>query len=181
MDLSEADIDFNDIYIYNSCAITELEHNTLSYFSLTMNYYNCEICLNKVIQDHIRDTLDKYIADNDININTIDYKMLRDLLKKCKLPYYKFICFIAYFYLDFPLPNITTYLKNKLINQYIKISEEYESLEIKRSSCLNSNFILFKLLQFNGIHVDPYSVYEIKTKKSLVFHEETWGILKLIL
>mgnify|MGYP000347561103 CR=1 FL=1 len=166
MDLSEADIEFNDLYIYNNSAITKLEHNTISYFSLTMNYYNCEICLPKVTQDHIRTVLDKYISENNIDISMIDYKMLRDLLKKCKLPYYKNLSFIGYFYLGFPLPDITPHLKNKMINQYIKISEEYDSLILKRKSCLNSNFILFKLLQFNGCYVDPYSVYEIKTKKS---------------
>ena len=61
-----------------------------------------------------------------------------------------------------PLHDIS-HLEEKLYYQFDLIVEAFESMDINRSNLLNSQFILKKLLQYNGYNVDSNDFPDLKT------------------
>lgn len=104
----------------------------------------------------------------------LNREIMEEALKKCGYSdFYNDILLILHLYWCFPLPDLSE-VKEIVRTYYVRTRKAFEVIEKERTSSLNNDFWLFKLLELTSFKCRRYYFKIIKTKQIRDDYEVIW-------
>lgn len=178
--------------VLNKSTSSKLSSSMRNEYKNIINFQKCLLRFmgkqNDKIPDQVFKDLDDYfisyglpIGESLRSLRKIDGKVegtSREMMYKAlshtgNSKYYGDINLICHLYWGWDLPNIS-HLVETIMEDYRKTQNVYNSMEKERSSCLNTQFRLFKHLQARGYQctIDDFKI--VKTRDILEYYDITW-------
>lgn len=124
----------------------------------------------------------KQVHNNKGEKNGTSVKKMKDALKVLNMKkHYENLRLICNKYWGWKMIIIDKKLENEIMNDYDQVLFVYNTLEKNRSSKINNQYMLWWLLQKNGINIGCDELSFIKTRKTLEYYENIRRIICKIL
>jgi|694.fasta_scaffold66242_2 hypothetical protein len=86
---------------------------------------------------------------------------------------YEDINLIHNYFTGIPCPDIS-HLETELYNDFDRVVETYDNMNIERKNFLNSKYVLYQLLRLHNYKVDIRDFDILKTRERLIEHDTIW-------